>query len=126
MKEKIESMRKKEVKKKRMLIKGRWKNDEEGNVMEVIQKIEGKKMKKIEEEKEIDVESEEDEERKSFEKGKWEKEEKEERRKVILKIEELIERKEIEIEVMGVRENGKEIQMELKEEKGSDENQLRY
>ena len=64
--------------------------------------------------------------RASFEKGVWSKASPAERKKVLLRIADLIDKNQLELAVLGVRDNGTEISMALKAEPGSAAGTFRY
>ena len=64
--------------------------------------------------------------RASFEKGSWSKAAPAERKKVLNRIADLIDKHQLELAVLGVRDNGTEISMALKAEPGSAAGTFRY
>ena len=88
--------------------------------------IDGKKIAEMSIADEIDVNNAVKSSRDTFERGDWSSMPPLERKKVLLRIAELIEENMLELAVLGVRDNGTEINMAYKAEPGSAAGTFRY
>ena len=94
--------------------------------IEVTSPIDGKFLTTIANANENDVDIAVTTARKSFESGSWSKAAPQERKKILNKFAELIEKNTIELAVLGVRDNGTEINMAIMAEPSSAAGCIRY
>lgn len=122
----IDALRSTSIADQKLFIGGQWRAAERGGVLDSISPLNGKRLAAIAEADVLDVDRAVAAARASFEKGVWSKAAPAERKKVLLRIAEGIERRLLELAVLGVRDNGTEISMALKAEPGSAAGTFRY
>ena len=115
----IDKLRKEKIPKQRLLIGDEWIKSLSGEQQDVISPIDGTILTSLEKADEEDVNTAVLSSRKTFERGDWALMPPLNRKKVMLKIADLIEENMLELAVLGVRDNGTEINMALKAEPGS-------
>lgn len=90
-----------------------------GNTIDVISPLDGKKITTLSDASAEDVDLAVKAARTAFDEGSWSQAAPSERKKVMLKIADLIQKNALELAVLGVRDNGTEINMAYKAEPGS-------
>ncbi len=108
------------------LIDGNFIPSFSGESIDVISPIDGNLITTIPRSRKEDVELAVSSAKLAFEDGRWSREPPTERKKVLIKWAELIEKEALSLAVLGVRDNGTEINMALKAESFSAANTLRY
>lgn len=108
------------------LINGRHEGAIEGGQLDVISPIDGRVLTRIAEGTPADIERATTAARAAFEDGRWSRQTPTARKKVLLKLAELIEKHALELAVLGVRDNGTEINMAMKAEPMSAAGTFRY
>jgi len=126
MQDKIDQLRAIEIPPQSLFIDGAWQQPADGQTMDVISPIDGRKLTTIADAGATDVDRAVRAARTAFERGGWSRAAPAERKKILLKIADLIERHALELAVLGVRDNGTEIAMALKAEPGSAAGTFRY
>ena len=122
----IDKLRKQKIPKQRLLIGDEWIKSLSGEQQDVISPIDGTILTSLEKADEEDVNTAVLSSRRTFERGDWALMPPLNRKKVMLKIADLIEENMLELAVLGVRDNGTEINMALKAEPGSAAATFRY
>ncbi len=123
---KIDDLRQIGIPEQKLLIGNQWKEAISGKKSDIISPIDGKKIAEMSIADEIDVNNAVKSSRDTFERGDWSSMPPLERKKVLLRIAELIEENMLELAVLGVRDNGTEINMAYKAEPGSASGTFRY
>ncbi len=123
---KIDDLRQIGIPEQKLLIGNQWKEAISGKKSDIISPIDGKKITEMSIADEIDVNNAVKSSRDTFERGDWSSMPPLERKKVLLRIAELIEENMLELAVLGVRDNGTEINMAYKAEPGSASGTFRY
>ncbi len=123
---KIDDLRQIGIPEQKLLIGNQWKEAISGKKSDIISPIDGKKITEMSIADEIDVNNAVKSSRDTFERGDWSSMPPLERKKVLLRIAELIEKNMLELAVLGVRDNGTEINMAYKAEPGSASGTFRY
>ncbi len=108
------------------LIDGRHEGAVEGGQLDVISPIDGGILTRIAEGSPADMQRAIAAARRAFEDGRWSRQAPAARKKVLLKLADLIEKHALELAVLGVRDNGTEINMALKAEPMSAAGTFRY
>lgn len=126
MQDKINLERGKAVAARNLFIGGKWVAAADGKVLPVISPLDGKQLTTIADAGAEDVDRAVRAARAAFDGGKWSRIAPAERKKVLFRIAELIEHHALELAVLGVRDNGTEIQMAIKAEPGSAAGTFRY
>lgn len=126
MQDKIDLERLKPVAAQNLFIGGRWVAAESGKVLPVISPLDGRELTTIADAGAEDVDRAVQAARAAFNQGQWSRAAPAERKKVLSRIADLIEKHALELAVLGVRDNGTEIQMALKAEPGSAAGTFRY
>ncbi|SMC71754.1 aldehyde dehydrogenase [Rhizobium sp. RU36D] len=126
MQDKIDIERLKPIAARNLFIGGRWVAAEGGKVLPVISPLDGRELTTIADAGAEDVDRAVQAARAAFDRGQWSRAAPAERKKVLSRIADLIEKHALELAVLGVRDNGTEIQMALKAEPGSAAGTFRY
>ena len=124
--EDIDALRNKKIKAQNLFIGSKQMPAQSAETIEVISPIDGKILTSIANANLDDVDKAVITARKSFESGSWSKAAPQERKKVLNKFAELIELNAIELAVLGVRDNGTEINMAIMAEPSSAAACIRY
>ncbi|MEE4015126.1 aldehyde dehydrogenase [Roseibium sp. FZY0029] len=122
----IDALRNQPVGEQGHFVNGAFAGSRNGATLEVISPIDGKPLTKIASGSAADVTLAVESARKAFEDGRWSKAAPAHRKKVLLKLADLIEAKALELAVLGVRDNGTEINMAFKAEALSAAGTFRY
>jgi gamma-glutamyl-gamma-aminobutyraldehyde dehydrogenase len=122
----IDTLRNQPVAEQGHFINGAFAASRNGATLEVLSPIDGKPLTKIASGTAADVTLAVEGARKAFEDGRWSKAAPAHRKKVLLKLADLIEAKALELAVLGVRDNGTEINMAFKAEALSAAGTFRY
>jgi gamma-glutamyl-gamma-aminobutyraldehyde dehydrogenase len=126
MQDRIDQQRHRPVSPGKLFIGGAWADAAGGRRLPTISPLDGRELTTIADGGAEDVDRAVRAARAAFDKGVWSRAAPAERRKVLLRIAELIEKHALELAVLGVRDNGTEIQMALKAEPGSAAGTFRY
>ncbi|MCT7666908.1 aldehyde dehydrogenase [Shinella kummerowiae] len=126
MQDRIDQQRHRPVSLGKLFIGGAWADAADGRRLPTISPLDGRELTTIADGGAEDVDRAVRAARAAFDKGVWSRAAPAERRKVLLRIAELIEKHALELAVLGVRDNGTEIQMALKAEPGSAAGTFRY
>ena len=121
----IDSYRDKKISPQKLFIDGAW-IDGSGDDFEIASPINGKKFTSIKRATVSDMEMAIKAARMSFDNGSWSNMAPTQRKKVLHKLADLIERDALELTVLGVRDNGTEINMAINAEAGSAAGTFRY
>ncbi|WP_282153230.1 aldehyde dehydrogenase [Ruegeria atlantica] len=122
----IDALRGQPVQARSLLIDGRHEAAAEGGQLDVISPIDGQVLTQIAEGTPADMERAIAAARTAFEDGRWSRAAPSVRKKVLLKLADLIEEHALELAVLGVRDNGTEINMAMKAEPMSAAGTFRY
>ena len=122
----IDALRAQEISPRGHFINGAYQAAENGAQQEVLSPIDGQPLTRIAEGTLSDVDTAVHAARLAFEDGRWSRMSPAGRKKVLLKLADLIESHALEIAVMGVRDNGTEINMAYKAETLSAAGTFRY
>ena len=122
----IDVLRNQPVAEQGHFVNGAFAASREGATLEVLSPIDGKPLTRIASGTAADVGGAVEGARKAFEDGRWSKTAPAHRKKVLLKLADLIETKALELAVLGVRDNGTEINMAFKAEALSAAGTFRY
>lgn len=122
----IDALRATAIPDQKLFIGGQWRDAMGGATLDSVSPLNGKRLAAIAEAGSGDVDRAVAAARSSFEKGVWSKAAPAERKRVLLRIAEGIEKRLLELAVLGVRDNGTEISMALKAEPGSAAGTFRY
>lgn len=109
-----------------LLINGKAVPASDGGVMEVLSPIDGSVLTTMARGTKNDMDAAIAAAREAYEDGRWAKRSPAERKKVMIRWAELVEAHALELAVLGVRDNGTEINMALKAEPGSAAGTIRY
>ena len=126
MQDRIEQERHRAISPGKLFIAGAWSDAADGRRLPTISPLDGRELTTIADGGAEDVDRAVRAARAAFDKGSWSRAAPAERKKVLLRIAELIEKHALELAVLGVRDNGTEIQMALKAEPGSAAGTFRY
>ena len=107
-------------------IDGKWQAGHSGEQLDVISPIDGEVFASLQRADKADVDMAVASARQAFSDGRWSKASPQHRKAVLLKWADLIERDALELAVLGVRDNGTEINMAFKAECGSAMANIRY
>ena len=121
----INKYRNKEIRAQKLFIDGNWINGS-GENFNIISPIDGKPFTSIARATVSDMNKAIKSARDAFEKGSWSNMPPAQRKKILHKLSDLIERDAIELTVLGVRDNGTEINMAINAEAGSAAGTFRY
>ena len=121
----IDSYRDKKISPQKLFIDGAW-IDGSGDDFEIVSPINGKKFTFIKRATVSDMEMAIKAARTSFDKGSWSNMAPTQRKKILHKLADFIERDALELTVLGVRDNGTEINMAINAEAGSAAGTFRY
>ena len=121
----IDSLRAVSIPPQKLFINGTW-QDGTGETMDVISPIDGSVLTTLTRATPLDVTLAMTAARDAFEGGRWANQPPAARKKVLLKLADLIEREALALSVLGVRDNGTELNMALKAEAGSAAGTFRY
>ena len=121
----IDSYRDKKISPQKLFIDGAW-IDGSGDDFEIVSPINGKKFTSIKRATVSDMEMAIKAARMSFDNGSWSNMAPTQRKKILHKLADLIERDALELTVLGVRDNGTEINMAINAEAGSAAGTFRY
>ncbi len=122
----IDTLRLKKISPQGNLIDGKFSPSISGEFIEVISPIDGKKLTSIPRSRNEDVDQAIKSAKVAFDDGSWSLRAPLDRKKVLIKWANLVEKEALELAVLGVRDNGTEINMALKAESLSAANTLRY
>ena len=122
----IDKIRYNSIPEQKLLIGSKWVKAKQGKVQNIISPINGEKISEIQVSDEADVDEAVKSSRAIFEKGQWSNMPPAAKKKVMHKIADLIEGSMLELAVLGVRDNGTEINMAYKAEPGSAAGTFRY
>lgn len=122
----IDALRTKSIPHQNLFIGGKWMEPTSGNRLDSLSPLNGSLLASIAEAGSKDVDLAVAAARASFEKGAWSRAAPAERKKVLSRIADLIDKHQLELAVLGVRDNGTEISMALKAEPGSAAGTFRY
>ena len=122
----IDALRTTQIPHQRLFIGGNWIDAITSNRLDSLSPLNGNLLTTIAEAGSKDVDLAVASARASFEKGVWSKAAPAERKKVLNRIADLIDKHQLELAVLGVRDNGTEISMALKAEPGSAAGTFRY
>ena len=122
----INNIKDKPIPKQQLLIGGNWINSLSGKSQNVISPINGSVLTSIQTAEIEDVNKAVESCKKTFEKGDWATMSPIDRKNILFKIANLIEDNMLELAVLGVRDNGTEINMAFKAEPGSAAGTFRY
>ena len=109
-----------------LLIGENWVSSKSGKTQSIISPIDGKIISKLQVANNLDINEAVLSAREVFDKGYWSNMPPLSRKKIMLRIAEIIEKKMLELTVLGVRDNGTEFSMALKAEPGSAAGTFRY
>lgn len=123
---KIDALRARPVSAQMHLIDGRHVGASDGGMMEIISPIDGQILTTMANGTANDMDAAIASARRAFEDRRWSGQSPAARKKVLLKWAELIEASALELAVLGVRDNGTEINMAIKAEPGSAAGTIRY
>jgi len=121
----IDKYRDKKISPQKLFIDGAW-IDGSGDDFDIVSPINGKKFTSIKRATVSDMEMAIKAARTSFDNGSWSNMAPTQRKKVLHKLADLIERDALELTVLGVRDNGTEINMAINAEAGSAAGTFRY
>ena len=121
----IDKYRDKKISPQKLFIDGAW-IDGSGDDFEIVSPINGKKFTFIKRATVSDMEMAIKAARTSFDNGSWSNMAPTQRKKILHKLADLIERDALELTVLGVRDNGTEINMAINAEAGSAAGTFRY
>ena len=121
----IDSYRDKKISPQKLFIDGAW-IDGSGDDFEIVSPINGKKFTSIKRATVSDMEMAIKAARMSFDNGSWSNMAPTQRKKILHKLADFIERDALELTVLGVRDNGTEINMAINAEAGSAAGTFRY
>ena len=124
--EEIDKIRYNSIPEQKLLIGSKWVEAKQGKIQNIISPINGEKISEIQISDEVDVDEAVKSSRAIFEKGQWSNMPPAAKKKVMHKIADLIEGSMLELAVLGVRDNGTEINMAYKAEPGSAAGTFRY
>ena len=124
--EEIDKIRYNSIPEQKLLIGSKWVKAKQGKIQNIISPINGEKISEIQVSDEADVDEAVKSSRAIFEKGQWSNMPPAAKKKVMHKIADLIEGSMLELAVLGVRDNGTEINMAYKAEPGSAAGTFRY
>ena len=124
--EDINLLRNKEIKPQKLFIGSKDIPSKSGKMLDVSSPIDGKVFTAIANADENDVDLAVTVARQSFEKGSWSKASPQEKKKILNKFADLIEENALELAVLGVRDNGTEINMAIMAEPMSTAGCIRY
>ena len=122
----IDKIRYNSIPEQKLLIGSKWVKAKQGKIQNIISPINGEKISEIQVSDEADVDEAVGSSRAIFEKGQWSNMPPAAKKKVMHKIADLIEDSMLELAVLGVRDNGTEINMAYKAEPGSAAGTFRY
>ena len=122
----IDKIRYNSIPEQKLLIGSKWVKAKQGKTQNIISPINGEKISEIQVSDEADVDEAVKSSRAIFEKGQWSNMPPAAKKKVMHKIADLIEGSMLELAVLGVRDNGTEINMAYKAEPGSAAGTFRY
>lgn len=122
----IDKIRYNSIPEQKLLIGSKWVKSKQGKIQNIISPINGEKISEIQVSDEADVDEAVKSSRAIFEKGQWSNMPPAAKKKVMHKIADLIEGSMLELAVLGVRDNGTEINMAYKAEPGSAAGTFRY
>ena len=122
----IDEIRYNSIPEQKLLIGSKWVKAKQGKIQNIISPINGEKISEIQVSDEADVDEAVKSSRAIFEKGQWSNMPPAAKKKVMHKIADLIEGSMLELAVLGVRDNGTEINMAYKAEPGSAAGTFRY
>ena len=122
----IDKIRYNSIPEQKLLIGSKWVKAKQGKIQNIISPINGEKISEIQVSDEADVDEAVKSSRAIFEKGQWSNMPPVAKKKVMHKIADLIEGSMLELAVLGVRDNGTEINMAYKAEPGSAAGTFRY
>ena len=122
----IDALRTTQIPHQKLFIGGNWIDAVTSNRLDSLSPLNGNLLTTIAEAGSKDVDLAVACARASFEKGTWSKAAPAERKKVLNRIADLIDKHQLELAVLGVRDNGTEISMALKAEPGSAAGTFRY
>jgi gamma-glutamyl-gamma-aminobutyraldehyde dehydrogenase len=122
----IDKIRYNSIPEQKLLIGSKWVKAKQGKIQNIISPINGEKISEIQVSDEADVDEAVKSSRAIFEKGQWSNMPPAAKKKVMHKIADLIEGSMLELAVLGVRDNGTEINMAYKAEPGSAAGTFRY
>ncbi len=122
----IDKIRYNSIPEQKLLIGSKWVKAKQGKIQNIISPINGEKISEIQVSDEADVDEAVKSSRAIFEKGQWSNMPPATKKKVMHKIADLIEDSMLELAVLGVRDNGTEINMAYKAEPGSAAGTFRY
>ena len=122
----IDKIRYNSIPDQKLLIGSKWVKAKQGKIQNIISPINGEKISEIQVSDETDVDEAVKSSRAIFEKGQWSNMPPAAKKKVMHKIADLIEGSMLELAVLGVRDNGTEINMAYKAEPGSAAGTFRY
>ena len=122
----IDKIRYNSIPEQKLLIGSKWVKAKQGKIQNIISPINGEKISEIQVSDEADVDEAVKSSRAIFEKGQWSNIPPAAKKKVMHKIADLIEGSMLELAVLGVRDNGTEINMAYKAEPGSAAGTFRY
>lgn len=123
--QRIDKLRQLDVAPQKLFLEGSWKEGS-GQTLEVASPIDGSVLTTLAGASAADVENAVASARRAFDDGRWADQSPAARKKVLFKIAERIEAEALELAVLGVRDNGTEINMALKAEPGSAAGTFRY
>ena len=122
----IDKIRYNSIPDQKLLIGSKWVKAKQGKIQNIISPINGEKISEIQVSDEADVDEAVKSSKAIFEKGQWSNMPPAAKKKVMHKIADLIEGSMLELAVLGVRDNGTEINMAYKAEPGSAAGTFRY
>lgn len=122
----IDKIRYNSIPEQKLLIGSKWVKAKQGKIQNIISPINGEKISEIQVSDEADVDEAVKSSRAIFEEGQWSNMPPAAKKKVMHKIADLIEGSMLELAVLGVRDNGTEINMAYKAEPGSAAGTFRY
>ncbi len=122
----IDALRAKAVAPQQLFIDGQWQAAQSGEVLDVLSPIDGQVLTTIARGGAADMQYAVASARKAFDDGRWSRMAPAARKKVLLELAESIEREALALSVLGVRDNGTEINMAFKAEAGSAATTFRY
>ena len=122
----IDKIRYNSIPEQKLLIGSKWVKAKKVKIQNIISPINGEKISEIQVSDEADVDEAVKSSKAIFEKGQWSNMPPAAKKKVMHKIADLIEGSMLELAVLGVRDNGTEINMAYKAEPGSAAGTFRY
>ena len=122
----IDKIRYNSIPEQKLLIGSKWVKAKQGKIQNIISPINGEKISEIQVSDEADVDEAVKSSKAIFEKGQWSNMPPAAKKKVMHKIADLIEGSMLELAVLGVRDNGTEINLAYKAEPGSAAGTFRY